>query len=264
MVTIYQDYDDEPEDVFLPLPDELYCELYDLEMAGYKEDILFFDKRLPAKGEFLELGCGPGRITSSLASSSRAIIGIDISLEMLYRAQARGHLTHCRYCCMDMMQMGFSNRFDAILIPYNTLNLLDNEEQIRTCLRSCKGLLKNDGKLFLQLYIPDPDFTSRKERTFQFQIFDTPTGGRVIKETLKKFNETSERIEIEERYRVRPMRQDVPNKDWNHFFSIVGIASNRWKELFKACGFSIEATFRDFDGKSYEQSGSSRLIAILK
>ncbi len=42
MVTIYQDYSDEPKDIFLPLPEELACQFYALEMDNFTADIDFY------------------------------------------------------------------------------------------------------------------------------------------------------------------------------------------------------------------------------
>ncbi len=72
MVTIYQDYNDEPKDVFLSLPEQLACEFYALEMDSYTADIAFFEKLLPQQGNFLELGCGTGRIARKLSEQCRS------------------------------------------------------------------------------------------------------------------------------------------------------------------------------------------------
>ncbi len=58
MPKIYSDYDEEPEDQFLPLPESMYSELYEIEMGGYVEDISFYQEVIPQQGSFLEVGCG--------------------------------------------------------------------------------------------------------------------------------------------------------------------------------------------------------------
>ncbi len=85
---------------------------------------------------------------------------------------------------MDMVTPAFSIRFDAILIAYNTLNLLGSEEKILACLQGCKNSLRPQGKLLVQLFIPTEDFIQQK-KTFQFQMFDRPGGGKIIKEILQ-------------------------------------------------------------------------------
>ena len=52
----------EPEEVFLPLSSERYCQFYDLEMAGFEDDLPFYRQRITASDAVLELGCGSGRL----------------------------------------------------------------------------------------------------------------------------------------------------------------------------------------------------------
>ena len=69
-ITLYDSYDAEPEDVFEALPERLYRQFYDLEMVQTCEDSRHWDRTLPS-GNILELGCGSGRVTRSLARPDR-------------------------------------------------------------------------------------------------------------------------------------------------------------------------------------------------
>lgn len=79
MVKIYDDYGDEPEDKFIPLPDLLACSYYDLEMDSYEEDALFFNSLLPTNATILELGCGSGRVGRHLVKKPEYYRGGHIS-----------------------------------------------------------------------------------------------------------------------------------------------------------------------------------------
>jgi ubiquinone/menaquinone biosynthesis C-methylase UbiE len=267
MVTIYQDYSDEPEDIFLPIPEDLICGFYALEMDGFTEDIDFFEGLLPRHGTFLELGCGTGRIAQKLAKiepADRLIIAIDISIPMLRLASQRKQPSeYCPgYICMDMAQLAFSTHFDAILIPYNTLNLLHAENKIAECLEGCRRSLKPGGILLVQLFIPTEDFI-RQQKTFQFQMFDRPEGGKIIKELIKQYDPQSQSIRIEERYRVRPMQAAQAREDWNSVYSVAGFPADNWLSLFSKAGFTTTNTYGDYSGSQYHKSSSSILIASL-
>ncbi|MGB3221912.1 MAG: methyltransferase domain-containing protein [Desulforhopalus sp.] len=267
MVTIYQDYSDEPEDVFLPLPEDLACEFYALEMGGFTEDINFFEGLLPRQGTFLELGCGTGRIAQKLAEaepSGRRIIGIDISTPMLRLASRRDQSSKNLpgYVCMDMVQLAFSIDFDAILIPYNTLNLLNSENKITECLNGCRKYLKPEGMLLVQLFIPSENFI-RQRKTFQFQMFDRPDGGKLIKELVKQYEPLSQSVLIEERYRVRPLPTEKTKEDWNSVYSVAGFSVDKWLSLFSEAGFSMTNAYGDYSGCHYQSSPSSILIVHL-
>lgn len=267
MVTIYQDYDDEPEDIFQPLPEKLACFFYALEMDGYTADIDFFNLLLPKQGAILELGCGTGRIARRLAESDgpdRLVLGIDNSLPMLQLAvQANhSHTNKLYYIGMDMTRLAFLIDFAAILIPYNTLNLLGSEEKILQCLNCCRNLLQPGGKLLVQLFVPSKEFI-RQQKTFQFQIFDHPDGGKVIKEIRKHHTPLTQSVQIEERFRVRPMQAGKTNEDWHKIYTIAGFSADQWLALFKKTGFTKLGISGDYSGVAYDEATSSTLLATF-
>ena len=61
-------YENEPEEIFIPLPAQLYPALYHLEMSEFQDDRNFYVKKLAEHGcrHVLELGCGTGRISEHL------------------------------------------------------------------------------------------------------------------------------------------------------------------------------------------------------
>jgi len=267
MVTIYQDYGDEPEDSFLPLPEELASEFYALEMDGYTADIEYFAQQLPHGGSVLELGCGTGRVTARLtgtAGPDRLVIGIDISMPMLQRAIRRKQTSdqQLNYLCMDMVHLAFAKQFSTILIPYNTLNVLRTEEKILACLNGCRHALKTGGRLIVQLFTPSFKFI-QQEKTFQFQLFDRPAGGRIIKEILKRYQPRTRTVHIEERFRVRPMQQGFDNEDYNTTYTIAGFSAEQWISLFGKAGFSVITICGDYAANPYNGSASSTLLATL-
>lgn len=168
-VTIYDSYDAEPEDVFEALPEGLYRQFYDLEMAETCEDARHWDRTLPS-GNILELGCGSGRVTRSLVRPGRQLVAIDLSISMLTQAQLffRNIPPRQRPALlrMDMTAPAFKPAsFDGIVIPWNTLNLLPGNT-ISRCLSSCHELLRTDGLLGLHLHIPGGGFRARTSHTF--------------------------------------------------------------------------------------------------
>jgi ubiquinone/menaquinone biosynthesis C-methylase UbiE len=268
MVTIYADYADEPEDIFLPLPEELACELYALEMESYVADINFIEPLLPRRGAFLEMGCGTGRITRRLAEkkeTDRLVIGMDISMSMLQMARQRRRPDEnaVEYLCMDMVKPAFAILFDVILIPYNTLNLLGTADKISACLNGCREILRPGGTLFVQLFIPTEDFIKRK-KTFQFQMFDRPGGGKIIKEIVKQYHPQSRSVHIEERFRIRPMQAGPANEDWHSIYTAAGFSADQWIDFFQKNGFIPTAMYKDYYGSRYTKSAhSSTFIATL-
>lgn len=259
MVTIYSDYGEEPKDTFLPLPEHLGCDLYSLEMDGFRDDIELFSTMMPEQGSVLELGCGTGRIARALASKHRPVTGIDIAPEML-KAARRKEAPHCHYISMDMTRMGFTNQFDIILIGYNTLNLLRDKQTITSCLTGCRKYLHPKGLLLLQLYLPTKEIINNNRKTFQFQMFDHPGGGRVIKEILKKFCPHTQTIQVEERYRIRPMTRAKENEDYQTTYTIAGFPVSEWWSIFKKVGFKPTEIYGDYNYHPLNDGESTILL----
>ncbi len=263
VVTIYRDYQDEPVDVFLSLPEELASKLYALEMENFSEDCIFFEKILPKHAAVLEMGCGTGRVSRHLAREIRPITGIDISLPML-RLATQYRQPYCSFLCMDMLAPAFRKPFDAILIPYNTLNLLSTEESILSCLGGCRENLYKEGVIIAQLFIPTTDFLRDDRTIFQFQLFDRPGGGRIIKEILKKYLPNSQTVRLEERYRIRPMQRGLANTDYQAITSIAGFCLEKWLSLFAKAKLTPEHIYGNYACDPYDAALSSTCLFVLK
>lgn len=241
---IYSSYDQEPEDLYLPLPENLYSELYDLEMSGFSQDFFFYQAALNSASEILELGCGSGRLTRFLAGAGHQPAGIDISLPML-RAAGSFSPGKIKFICMDMRNLALRKRFDAIIIPYNTLNLLANNIDVTICLNGCLNHLKPGGLLLLHLHIPTEEMRSNPDKaTFQFQMFDRPQGGKIIKEILLRFHTDSNQLEMTERYKIRPMQLDEANTNYSHTMLLNANDQSAWLNLLHSSGFAIVALNR--------------------
>ena len=263
MTTIYQNYQDEPDPLFLPLPEDLACLLYSLEMDGFTEDLTFYKAMLPSAGAVLEMGCGTGRVARGLAASNRPVTGIDISLAMV--RQARKYLPpHCTFLCMDMLAPAFSRPFEAILIPYNTLNLFPAKAQILRALTGCRALLRAEGMLLVQLFIPTEEFRGSGKTTFQFQLFDRPEGGRIVKEIVKAYLPASQTVALEERFRIRPMQKGQKNEDYRRITTLAGYSLDQWLALFAEAGFEADQRWGSYDRRPYDPALSSCCLFILK
>jgi len=263
MVKIYADYGDEPEDEFIPIPDQLACSYYDLEMDSYEEDALFFSSLLPDNATILELGCGSGRVGRRLAQKSRTVIGVDISLSMLQKAQER-KLTTMHFSAMDMTALAFNHQFDSVVIPYNSLNLLITKERILQCLTGCRQYLQAGGMFIAQIFIPTKTFLFEKKKSFQFQIFDMHPNGRLIKEIIKQYNPGSKTISVEERFRVRPTGLHSSPADYNSNYTVAAYEISDWLHLFETTGLTVQHCYEDFQKTPLNSTDSSCLIIVCE
>jgi SAM-dependent methyltransferase len=259
MVTIYADYGDEPKDEFIPLPVSLACTYYDLEMDHFEDDIIFYNSCVPEQASILELGCGSARVGSKLLNGRRRVTGLDISLAMLKKARDR-NLPKLQVVAMDMTKFAFSRNFDAVLIPYNSLNLLLEKQHITKCLEACQQHLQAGGLFIAQIFVPTQQFISQGKKSFQFQIHEMKPEGRLIKEILKEYQTQSQTIVVEERFRVRPAGCDADPADYNNIYRVAAYPANEWLQLITASGFTIKNCYEDLSRTPFGTSDSSCLI----
>ena len=113
------------------------ADLYDWELAHLHhridQDVPFYRGLARALGgPVLELGCGTGRITAPLARAGIDVVGLDISHDMLRLARARGV---AKVVQADMRRFAFApGTFALVAIPYNSLQLLLDDDAIVGCL----------------------------------------------------------------------------------------------------------------------------------
>jgi ubiquinone/menaquinone biosynthesis C-methylase UbiE len=235
----------EPDELFLPLSSERYCQFYDMEMANFHDDLTFYQERIKVPGTVLELGCGTGRLCRQLAVTGADITAIDLSLSMLHQAKLKAMPTNISYICMDMTELALSRQFDTVIIPYHTLNLLVTADKIKKCLEQIRTVLKQEGRLLLQLFIPDQTILALgTKKIFQFQTFDHPGGGKVIKEIRRGY--TREQLTLEERYRVRPGHPGVANEDLSHTLHLAAFPAEKWQALLHDSGFRARQQFSGY------------------
>jgi SAM-dependent methyltransferase len=256
------DYSTEPEEIFSQLSAERYCEFYDIEMTGFDADLGFYLSALEERMDILELGCGSGRLTRALAARGHRVTGIDISCEMLARA-SKEDTTNITYLCEDMANFSLQKRFGAIIIPYNTLNLLGEPGKVKDCLQHSRNHLQENGLLLLEIFLANAQpVPTENAKTFQFQIYTTPEGGKIIKETLKHYREEEQLIILRERYRVRPATGK--GEDLSHSMKLLALPHAAWVRLITAAGFTITTQYGDYSLSPFVTGKDSRLLLTAR
>jgi SAM-dependent methyltransferase len=109
---------------------------YDATFADnqlFHYDCEFIDEHLPTPGTVLDVGCGTGRHLTHLGARGFVTIGLDLSEHMLREAEenlrACGQVPRLIRADMHHLPLLPSARFDAILLMFSTLGLVQTEKR---------------------------------------------------------------------------------------------------------------------------------------
>jgi SAM-dependent methyltransferase len=157
-------------------------ELYELENADDPHfDLPFWrglvERRAPRR--MLELACGTGRLTFPLAAAGAAadaggfeLVGIDRSEAFLERARAtlatqpEAVRAAVRLEAGDMRTFVLAERFDLVVVPFNSLAYLHSRADQLACLRSARAHLAPGGVFAFDLLAPRMDYLAEALHPF--------------------------------------------------------------------------------------------------
>jgi len=118
---------------------------------------------LPDQAEVLDLGCGWGRHTCSLADLGYRVTGLDLSPRLIERAQKlanerpAGAWGTLNFEVGDMRAHGLSQRFDLVVNLFTSMGYFENDEDDLKVLQNAYAHLKQGGYFVLDYF--DPEYT---------------------------------------------------------------------------------------------------------
>ena len=153
------------------------ADFYDDDMGRNADggDVVFYRNRCRALAvepahRVLELGCGTGRITLALAESGIPVIGVDLSLPMLrvlrrkaLRLAASAAVAPPLLAGMDMARPAIRGCFAAVLCPFSAFTYLLEDDERRAALAFMRRVLSREGRLLMDVFVPDPAIARRGE-----------------------------------------------------------------------------------------------------
>jgi trans-aconitate methyltransferase len=120
-------------------------------LARTDQDVAFWEEVCRAAGgPVLELACGAGRVTMPLAAAGIDVVGLDVDPAML-SAMPRRTLSPPLLLAADMARFALARRFAAVIIPYNSFQLLTEAREADACLRLVAEHLAPAGCLALEV-----------------------------------------------------------------------------------------------------------------
>src|SRR5829696_10327692 len=184
------------DDPYAELP-----ELYDLEHAGFTEDIdLYLRLAEVVGGPILELGCGTGRVLGPLAAAGNRVTGIDRSRPMLNRArstmQADSNTDLRRVTLvegsMTEAESAPGGPFGLVVFSLNGLMHLSDMAAQRAALASARRALDPRGMLVIDVLNPTPELLATLDGRVQHEGSWQKSAGTVVDRFSARAHDSAE------------------------------------------------------------------------
>jgi SAM-dependent methyltransferase len=111
----------------------------------------------PHSGTCVEVGCGPGRMTGSLAERFDQVVAVDVSPAMLERARATVAAPNVRFVAVSGERLdGVEHAIADTLVCYLVLQHLPSRRVIEEYLREFARVLAPAGEAYVQVPVLGP------------------------------------------------------------------------------------------------------------
>ncbi len=183
----------------MPGPRDIYtvAELYDAFHWWKTNDLDFIANWATDNGgPVLELAAGTGRLGLPIAGRGLDYTGLELSPQYVVRAEQKlAPFSKNAYIIQgDMRSFKLDRKFKSIFIGFNSFLHLYSDKDARACLQAVQNHLLDDGKLLIEIFVPDPSFLNRpQDRLYPVCSFSHPDGGYC---TIKESNDYDAETEI--------------------------------------------------------------------
>jgi SAM-dependent methyltransferase len=247
---------------------ELIAPYYDLEHAGYQDDVdLYLNYAAACGSPVLEIGCGTGRLLLPLARQGFQLAGVDLSPAMLARArqslEEQGMLSRVELIETDARTLQLSQHFRLAFVGLNSFAHFTSRDEQRAVLTALHEHLLPDGLLILDLPYGD----LRRYQQAEGQLFHQGTWidkrrNEVVSHLLAASRDATGRmLHLTHFYDVHPQGGGLHRTVVQSTLAL--LSPGEAELLVESCDFRLLHLFGDYDLNPCEEE-SPRLIVVAE
>jgi SAM-dependent methyltransferase len=237
---------------------------YDL-YANTDIDVAFFLQEARGCQSVLELMCGTGRLSIPLIEAGVRLSCLDGSAEMLDRLkeklQARG--ISISIFEMDASDFSLPERYDLIIIPFNSFAEITDPLDQESCLRAIHAHLTEGGRFICTLHNPAIRLEGVDGQMRHRGIFPLPdVGGHLALATLENYDPANRLVKGAQIYELYDADGVLQSK-WSVQLTFSLHAKDDFEGLLRSQGFVIEALYGDYSPAEFDPQRSPFMIWLL-
>lgn len=225
----------------------LYQNRNSSEAVGFIENLIQ-TINLPQGKKVLDLACGKGRHSVTLAHLGFDVTGLDISKNSI--EHARQYESHNLKFHIHDMRLPFNERFDGIFNFFTSFGYFENHEDNLKVLQSVSTMLNDDGTFvldYLNVHHVKNNLVLTEKKTIDkidFHISRTVKNGFIVKS-----------IRVNDRQN---------NVNQLYFEKVADFSKDDLSALLHKAGLTLSAVYGNYDLREFHPNSSPRLILVCK
>jgi len=226
---------------------EFYHQLYSNRSMAEAELFITALRKMPwfnAHINVLDLGCGNGRHSYSIAPFVHFVDGVDLSDQQLEIARSLDLAPNCAFHKFDMRNFQLNKQYELIVNLFTSFGYFETESEHLLVLKQVQKHLSKGGRFVLDYFNSSwvqENLNPTEIKTInntQYEITRSVVDNRIVK-LIKVGNQL--------------FKEDVALLDLNDFL-----------KLFKKCGFIIESVAGDYNLNEFDKDSSQRCIIFAR
>ena len=246
------------------------AKLYDIgnDRAQIALDIGFYNSIIPQNATVLEVGCGTGRVSLSLAQRGNSVTGIDLSQPMLDVFEDKLKLAKVPEIPlhrMDMRHFDLGRTYDWIIFPFRVFQALTTDEDRQRCLEAVRRHMSADSRAILTLFNPLKHILNNwgKKNILDLEGVDVATGWTVRRFQDQLWHDEKNQI-IAATMRYEVYEQGALVQEAVEEFELGYLYPDQCLRLFACSGMAVVNAFGFYDQRPIRADEQIEQIYVLR
>jgi len=218
--------------------------IYEAEYSNIKDDMKLFRHFAEQYGApILELGSGTGRISLDLAKEGYNVVGLEIDAKMINHANKSAlerSIANASFVQGDMTDYNLHQEFPLLILPRNTLLVLNDERLQKEATRQSFLHTKPGGRFIIDIFSPSESILRKGHSSGFITKFTHPETG----EEVQKYHTT----EINPNQHIQSLHIYCDKSGMVVMVNPIHLRylfKNQLTQMLKDSGFKIEHLFGD-------------------